>query len=62
MTLKIGFLVNPIAGLGGKKAWKGTDELDAAWDLFDDGERYAFERVNKALASITSSLPLFPRG
>lgn len=58
MTLKIGFLVNPIAGLGGKKAWKGTDELDAAWDLFDDGEKYAFERVNKALASITFSLPL----
>ncbi len=58
MTLKIGFLVNPIAGIGGKKAWKGTDELDAAWDLFEEGEKYAFERVKKALKSIPSSLPL----
>jgi predicted polyphosphate/ATP-dependent NAD kinase len=58
VTLKIGFLVNPIAGIGGKKAWKGTDELDAAWDLFEEGEQYAFERVTKALSSIASSLPL----
>jgi predicted polyphosphate/ATP-dependent NAD kinase len=58
VTLRIGFLVNPIAGLGGKKAWKGTDELDAAWDLFEEGEKYSFERVTKALASIKSSLSL----
>lgn len=58
MTLKIGFLVNPIAGLGGKKAWKGTDDIEAAWDLFEEGEKYAFDRVTKALESIPPSLPL----
>ena len=58
MTLKIGFLVNPIAGIGGKKAWKGTDKLEVAWDLFEEGEKYSFERVTKALNSISSSLPL----
>lgn len=56
--LKIGFLVNPIAGLGGKKAWKGTDLLNEAWEFFEDGEKYAFERVKQALESVDVSLDL----
>lgn len=58
MSIKIGFIVNPIAGLGGKKAWKGTDLINEAWDFFEQGEHYSYERVNQALSSISSSLPL----
>lgn len=34
----IGLLVNPVAGVGGKLAWKGTDNIERAWHVIDEGE------------------------
>ncbi len=58
MTVKIGFLVNPIAGIGGKRAWKGTDDIDEAWQIFENEEKYSYERVKKALSSIPTNFPM----
>lgn len=46
-------IVNPIAGLGAKLAWKGTDDINRAWKLILDGnESESLSIAKRALASV----------
>ncbi|OLS27818.1 MAG: hypothetical protein HeimC2_10130 [Candidatus Heimdallarchaeota archaeon LC_2] len=55
MTLKIGLIINPIAGVGAALAWKGTDNVTKAWEAIENGERQpVWDIAKRALQSIKS--------
>lgn len=58
MVLKVGFIINPIAGLGGKLAWKGTDLLNEAWQIYEKGEQYSYNRIKTVLKQLPQTLPI----
>jgi predicted polyphosphate/ATP-dependent NAD kinase len=51
--MKVGVIVNPIAGVGAALAWKGTDNVSAAWDAINRGEyQPVWNILTRALKSI----------
>ncbi len=53
----IGFVVNPIAGVGGALGWKGTDDYLKAWKTTNlAGSERAITRAHKALQSIPDEI------
>ena len=55
-VLRLGLVVNPIAGMGAKFAWKGTDDIDKAWELVQKGEKQvAYDIAERAISSITNN-------
>ena len=52
--MKIGLIVNPIAGIGAKLAWKGTDDISAAWEVINMGYiAPIWKIINRSLNSIS---------
>lgn len=57
--LKIGLVANPIAGVGAALAWKGTDDVKAAWKAVDSGiEQPVWKILKRAIKSIRNDLDI----
>ncbi len=55
--MKIGFVVNPIAGIGAKRAWKGTDDIEKAWNILLEGyPSEAMDIAHRALKTVNNNL------
>lgn len=53
--MKIGILVNPVAGVGAELAWKGTDDVDKAWLAIKSGENQPVINItSRALNSVNN--------
>ncbi len=53
---RLGLVINPIAGMGAKFAWKGTDDIEKAWDLVQKGEKQvSYDIAKRAISSITNN-------
>ncbi|MFW9923516.1 MAG: ATP-NAD kinase family protein [Candidatus Thorarchaeota archaeon] len=52
--LQIGFIINPIAGVGGRIGLKGSDNADQIWSIIDKGEgiKVAYSRAQRFLETI----------
>lgn len=56
-SLTLGLVVNPIAGVGAALAWKGTDDIDAAWQAVEEGKpQPVWDIVSRALDSIPTHI------
>ncbi len=72
-SYRFGLVVNPIAGVGAALAWKGTDNIKAAWNAVISGAKQpVWSLLKRALNSISSTTkiewflgddnPHFPKG
>lgn len=53
--IKIGLIINPIAGVGAALAWKGTDNVDKAWEAIEQGEKQpVWDIAKRAIQNISS--------
>ncbi len=53
-NLLVGLIINPIAGVGGRIGFKGSDDVEAIWAKIEDGEgkKVSNERAMRFLKSI----------
>ncbi|MDH5402321.1 MAG: NAD(+)/NADH kinase [Candidatus Heimdallarchaeota archaeon] len=51
--MKIGIVINPIAGVGADLAWKGSDIIEQAWNAVENGANQpVWNIINRAFSSV----------